>query len=61
MDVDNVPHRILDLTAWTFKGSFHGSFGKYIPCLSFNHLILIDFLFTVKAAPHECVIRTGQP
>ena len=20
-----------------------------------------DFLVTVKAAPHECVIRTGQP
>ena len=20
-----------------------------------------DFLLTVKAAPHECVIRTGQP
>ena len=23
--------------------------------------ILYDFLVTVKAAPHECVIRTGQP
>ena len=23
--------------------------------------ILLDFLVTVKAAPHECVIRTGQP
>ena len=23
-------------------------------------LILYDFLVTVKAAPHECVIRTGQ-
>ena len=23
--------------------------------------ILYDFLGTVKAAPHECVIRTGQP
>ena len=22
--------------------------------------ILLDFLVTVKAAPHECVIRTGQ-
>ena len=21
----------------------------------------IDFSLTVKAAPHECVIRTGQP
>ena len=24
-------------------------------------LILYDFLVTVKAAPHECVIRTDQP
>ena len=24
-------------------------------------LILLDFSLTVKAAPHECVIRTSQP
>ena len=23
--------------------------------------VLLNFLATVKAAPHECVIRTGQP
>ena len=23
--------------------------------------VLYDFLVTVNAAPHECVIRTGQP
>ena len=23
--------------------------------------ILLDFSLTVKAAPHECVIRTSQP
>ena len=23
--------------------------------------VLLDFSLTVKAAPHECVIRTGQP
>ena len=23
--------------------------------------ILLDFSLTVNAAPHECVIRTGQP
>ena len=23
--------------------------------------VLIDFFVAVKAAPHECVIRTGQP
>ena len=26
------------------------------PCL-----VLLDFWLTVKAAPHECVIRTSQP
>ena len=24
-------------------------------------LLLLDFSLTVKAAPHECVIRTSQP
>ena len=23
--------------------------------------LLLDFLVTVKAVPHECAIRTGQP
>ena len=23
--------------------------------------VFLDFSLTVKAAPHECVIRTGQP
>ena len=27
----------------------------------YDHWVLLDFLVTVKAAPHECVIRTGQP
>ena len=26
-----------------------------------KYLVLLDFLVTVKAAPHGCVIRTGQP
>ena len=26
-----------------------------------NSLLLLDFSLTVKAAPHACVIRTGQP
>ena len=26
-----------------------------------GHNILLDFSCSVKAAPHECVIRTGQP
>ena len=25
------------------------------------HRVFFDFSLTVKAAPHECVIRTGQP
>ena len=24
-------------------------------------IVLLDISLTVKAAPHECVIRTGQP
>ena len=24
-------------------------------------VVLLDFSLTVKAAPHECVIRTSQP
>ena len=28
---------------------------------SVSMTVLYDFLVTVKAAPHECVIRTGQP
>ena len=27
----------------------------------YNLRVLLDFLVTVKAASHECVIRTGQP
>ena len=26
-----------------------------------NYLVLLDFSLTVKAVPHECVIRTSQP
>ena len=25
-----------------------------------EYIVLLDFLLTVKAAPHECIIRTGQ-
>ena len=28
---------------------------------SAKHTVLLDFSLSVKAAPHECVIRTGQP
>ena len=36
---------------------------KYIPVSPLNafRVIFFDFSLTVKAAPHECIIRTGQP
>ena len=30
-------------------------------CKFILYFILLDFSLTVKAAPHECVIRTSQP
>ena len=32
----------------------------YCPCCM-TTIYDMTFLVTVKAAPHECVIRTGQP
>ena len=29
--------------------------------LTWKVIVLLDFLLTVKAAPHECEIRTSQP
>ena len=29
--------------------------------MSSTEVVLLDFSLTVKAAPHECVIRIGQP
>ena len=45
----------------TIKDEFHA-----LKCKEFeigvNHIMrLYDFLVSVKAAPHECVIRTGLP
>ena len=34
--------------------------GPVSPLNAFR-VIFFDFSFTVKVAPHECVIRTGQP
>ena len=31
------------------------------PFASQGRFVLLDFSLTVKAAPHECVIRTSQP
>ena len=40
-------------------------YGSYIEPVSaiapVSLKVFFDFLLTVKAAPHECVIRTGQP
>ena len=29
--------------------------------LNWHDFVFLDFSLTVKAAPHECVIRSGQP
>ena len=29
-------------------------------CCFFSFVVLLDFSLSVKAAPHECVIRTSQ-
>ena len=34
---------------------------KLKPCTLRNRSVFFDLSLTVKAAPHECVIRTGQP
>ena len=36
-------------------------FERTSPNLLNAKCIFFDFSLTVKAAPHECVIRTGQP
>ena len=33
----------------------------YIKCKFVYQVVFFDFSLTVKAAPHECVIRTVQP
>ena len=33
----------------------------FIHIFFLNIFVFFDFSLTVKAAPHECVIRTGQP
>ena len=40
---------------WTvLRGHFYAFYGLFF-------MPRYDFLITVKATPHECVIRTGQP
>ena len=47
-------HPNFHLPKFSFPLSFH--LLQY-----FSMSVLYDFLDTVKAVPHECVIRTGQP
>ena len=37
---------------------FYGTIPKY---QFVRRSVLLDFSLTVKAAPHECIIRTSQP
>ena len=42
---------------FSFSTQFHLELISYY----MNIQVLLDFSLTVKAAPHECVIRTSQP
>ena len=44
-----------------FRQSIKAVAGVDRPMKTPSMHIFFDFLLTVKAAPHECVIRTGQP
>ena len=63
MDFCNFIHLFLGPNRTIWDTSSH--IGKSLAVLKKFWLksrsILYDFLVTVKAAPHECVIRTGQP
>ena len=49
------------LQAVLYFGEKHDPRFGYSVISEYSHIVLYDFLGTVKAAPHECVIRTGQP
>ena len=42
---------------WSLRDDVGWEDGGFVVIL----VILLDFSLTVKAAPHECVIRTSQP
>ena len=50
--------RVATLVALTHKWGVVG--GNVNPVCMHIH-VLLDFSLTLKAACHECVIRTGQP
>ena len=57
--LQSVVHTVFNLKMLFQRSTFtmtHVHYGLLI-----NYTILFDFSLTVKAAPHECVVRTGQP
>ena len=45
-----------------YNGSIYRIVGvAYMTWAPHDSIVLFDFSLTEKAAPHECVIRTGQP
>ena len=53
-------HLLAQLLHYIFTPSLHPVFIFMEHGRTYT-LIFFDFSLTVKAAPHECVIRTGQP
>ena len=63
--VDNLPPVIADtgissMTKDDGVDNFVPLPGRVAPISGYS-TVLLDLSLTVKAAPHECVIRTGQP
>ena len=67
-------HEPIDVLNWLFNGNIQlvwvlvgGVYCIFVtfPCGILGQvwylIVFFDFSLTVKAAPHECVIRTGQP
>ena len=50
-----------DSVAVTVSVRFRFRFGVYVKRPLGKILLFFDFSLPVKAVPHECVIRTGQP
>ena len=50
-------HKMVTLNSFECIGGFH----KRALLRETYFVVLLDFSLTVKAVPHECVIRTSQP
>ena len=54
--------KIKKYQSWTPTDKLSGSVHVHAqPRETYFNMVFFDFSLTVKAAPHECVIRTGQP